>query len=110
MATLWYDDYTEADEVRDAVELARMASTLLAIDADGSARALYSDDDRELYAALGAPTVTRASHVEPCADGWAADLSPVAGPVLGPYATRADALAAEVAWITANILSGDETR
>src|SRR4051794_33699093 len=35
-------------------------------------------------AALGAPSVTRASRVEPTPDGrWTADLSPVGGPTLG---------------------------
>jgi len=73
---------------------------------------------------LGTPVVRRASHVEPWADlsesakrwlrergvvgenlsgdVWFADLSPVAGPVLGPFACRDEALAAEVAWLREN--------
>ena len=31
---------------------------------------------------------------------WLADLTPLAGPVLGPFAARSDALTAEAAWIT----------
>jgi hypothetical protein len=49
---------------------------------------------------LGSVSIQRASHVEPDAAGnWLADLSPVAGPVLGPFALRSEALAAEVAWL-----------
>lgn len=49
---------------------------------------------------LGSVSIQRASHVEPNASGnWLADLSPVAGPVLGPFALRSEALAAEVAWL-----------
>ena len=54
---------------------------------------------------VGDATIERASHVEPCdgtGDGlwWTADMGPVGGPVLGPFKTRADALAAERAWLT----------
>jgi hypothetical protein len=51
-------------------------------------------------AAMGRPVITRASHVEPDASGrWLADLSPVGGPLLGPFARRSEALAAESAWL-----------
>ena len=36
--------------------------------------------------------------------GWLADLSPVNGPVLGPFDRRSEALAAELAWLEANWL------
>jgi hypothetical protein len=50
--------------------------------------------------ALGRLTIQRASYVEPDTDGaWWADLTPVAGPKLGPFAKRTDALAAEVSWL-----------
>jgi len=39
--------------------------------------------------------------------GWAADLAPVGGPVLGPFARRADALAAEVAWLKEAMARGE---
>jgi hypothetical protein len=61
----------------------------------------------------GTASVERVSHVEPY-DGsggepfaskhagswWTADMGPVDGPVLGPFKTRAEALAAERAWLT----------
>jgi hypothetical protein len=52
--------------------------------------------------ALGHVQCSRASHVEPePTGGWTADLSPVGGPVLGPFAKRSEALAAEVTWLDA---------
>lgn len=49
---------------------------------------------------LGGLSITRGSHVEPDANGhWRVDLSPVGGPVLGPFALRSAALAAEHAWL-----------
>ncbi len=64
----------------------------------GECSAIY-DESLDLHA-LGRPEISRASHVEPTADGqWTADLSPVAGPLLGPFATRSQALTAEVAWL-----------
>ena len=65
---------------------------------DGSMRCVYGEavDLR----ALGRIEVRRASHVEPDDGGrWHADLSPVGGPVLGPFARRSDALAAEARWL-----------
>ena len=61
-------------------------------------RAVYSEEIE--LDSLGHAVITRASHVEPGGDGgWHADLSPVAGPVLGPFARRSEALAAERAWL-----------
>jgi hypothetical protein len=38
--------------------------------------------------------------VEPDSDGnWWADMGPVEGPVLGPFGTRGEALAAERGWL-----------
>jgi hypothetical protein len=69
----------------------------------GAVRCIYSEAID--LTALGSPTITRASHVEPDRQGrWWADLSPVSGPLLGPYAVRSEALAAEQAWLEANIL------
>ena len=49
--------------------------------------------------------IRRASHVEPDDDGrWFADLSPVEGPKLGPFALRSQALDAERVWLEANCL------
>jgi hypothetical protein len=53
-------------------------------------------------ARLGELAIRRASHVEPAATGcWFADLSPVSGPVLGPFDCRSEALAAEQVWLDA---------
>jgi hypothetical protein len=51
-------------------------------------------------AALGPLAIRRASHVEPDRNGqWRADLRPSDGPVLGPFAWRSAALAAEQTWL-----------
>lgn len=56
---------------------------------------------------LGRVALRRASHVEPTPAGeWAADLSPVGGPVLGPFPRRSEALAAEVEWIERALAAG----
>lgn len=47
----------------------------------------------------GSATTRRASHVEPDGNLWIADMSPVGGPKLGPFSTRADALKEEVDWL-----------
>jgi hypothetical protein len=69
----------------------------------GEIRCLY--EELIDLAALGRPTITRASHVEPDADGqWWADLSPVEGPLLGPFGRRTEALGAEHSWLEVNWL------
>jgi hypothetical protein len=76
----------------------------LIVEPDGQVRGIYGEEID--LAALGAPRITRASHVEPDARGrWHADLSPVGGPVLGPFDRRSNALAAEVAWLEENWLT-----
>ena len=70
----------------------------LLIDPGGGVRCLYGEaiDLTE----LGRLSIQRGSHVEPTAAGhWTADMSPVNGPCLGPFPTRTEALAAEVAWL-----------
>ena len=65
---------------------------------DGTVRAIYSEAID--LAVLGRPTIKRASHVEPGQDGrWTADLTPVGGPVLGPFDRRSEALQAEHDWL-----------
>lgn len=72
----------------------------LIIEKDGQVRGIYGEVID--LATLGTPAITRASHVEPDDQGrWLADLSPVGGPVLGPFASRSEALEAEVAWLEA---------
>jgi hypothetical protein len=69
---------------------------------NGKVRFVYNDALSGLMQ-MGASKVARASHVEPNVDGkWEADLSPVGGPVLGPYDKRKTALDAEVAWLRSN--------
>ena len=69
----------------------------------GTVRCLYSDA-LEL-GRIGRLNIRRGSHVEPTPDGhWTADLSPVGGPVLGPYRSRREALNAEIRWLEANWL------
>ncbi len=75
----------------------------IVVDPRGSVRCIYAEAVDLI--ALGRPTISRASHVEPDQDGsWRADLSPVLGPVLGPYRTRSAALAAEQDWLQSNWL------
>jgi hypothetical protein len=70
----------------------------LVVLADGSVRAIY--DEAIDLAVLGRPRIARASHVEPDDQGrWRADLTPVDGPVLGPFDRRSQALEAEQEWL-----------
>jgi hypothetical protein len=66
---------------------------------NGTLRFVYNDKMRPLLN-IGVAKVKRASHVEPTPDNkWIADLSPVQGPMLGPFETREEALREEVAWL-----------
>jgi hypothetical protein len=70
----------------------------LVVEPTGRFRAVY--DEALDLATIGTLSIRRASHVEPDAKGrWHADLSPVSGPVLGPFALRSEALEAERAWL-----------
>jgi hypothetical protein len=76
---------------------------LLRIDPGGAVRCVYAEAID--LAALGAPAIRRASRVGPDGEGrWWADLSPVGGPLLGPFPARSPALAAEQAWLEAHWL------
>ncbi len=71
---------------------------------DGSVHCIYGETLP--LARLGKLHITRASHVEPTSDGqWTADLTPVGGPILGPFDQRTEALNAEVAWLKTNWLN-----
>ncbi len=77
-------------------------ATELIIDPAGHLRGVY--DERIDYASIGEVTIRRASHVEPAGGTtWTADLTPVGGPVLGPFAVRSEAITAEVAWLRLNL-------
>jgi hypothetical protein len=70
----------------------------LVVDAGGDVRCVYGEelDLRE----IGKLQITRASHVEPDAEGyWWADMGPSRGLVLGPFKTRTEALGAEREWL-----------
>jgi hypothetical protein len=76
----------------------------LIVSPDGTIRAVYSDAID--LGVLGNLVISRASHVEPNDSGrWLADLTPVAGPVLGPFDLRSEALEAEQAWLVTNWLT-----
>lgn len=88
----------------------RAATPLIAIQPDGTLQFIWRDDLAPLTE-LGRASVIRASHVEPSLHGdfWTADLSPVGGPALGPFALRHEALEAEVAWLEQNHLHVHES-
>ncbi len=70
----------------------------LYISIDGTCQSVY--DETVDLRLLGPMEIRRASHVEPTPDGqWTADMRPLAGPILGPFSTRSQALTAEVAWL-----------
>lgn len=75
----------------------------LIIDNGGMVRCLYGEEID--LSSLGGMTIVRGSHVEPNDDGqWLVDLSPVNGPILGPFNRRSQALAAEARWLEVNRL------
>jgi hypothetical protein len=73
---------------------------------DGVAKCVYAEAID--LGTLGTVTIQRGSHVEPTPDGqWTADMSPVGGPVLGPFDNRSVALDAEVRWLHEHWLPND---
>lgn len=79
----------------------------LLVEPNGVCRCVYSEaiDVRQ----IGEIDIQRGSHVEPTADGqWTADLSPVKGPLLGPFFMRTEALDAEVAWLLEHWLTPEK--
>jgi hypothetical protein len=70
----------------------------LIVDRRGTVHTIYGEAID--LAALGELTIRRASRVEPDGQGaWWADLAPVRGPHLGPFARRSEALEAERLWL-----------
>jgi hypothetical protein len=81
----------------------------LVVGSDGGVKCIYGEelDLRE----LGKLQITRASHVEPDAEGyWWADMGPSDGPVLGPFKNRTEALAAERKWLASVSARRTETQ
>jgi hypothetical protein len=62
----------------------------LVVGVDGGMRCI--DDEALDLREIGKLRITRASHVEPDAEGyWWAEITPSGGPVLGPFRTRTEA-------------------
>ena len=77
----------------------------LIVSYEGHCQAVY--DESLDFKALGPCQIRRASHVEPTIEGeWTADLSPVGGPVLGPFSKRSQAIQAEMHWLDAWLCAG----
>lgn len=79
---------------------------IIAVDENGCLQFIY--DDALAFLLRGSDrtaSVKRASHVEPNEQGkWTADMSPVGGPVLGPFDFRQEALTAETDWLMENYI------
>jgi hypothetical protein len=76
----------------------------LVIMSTGQVRCLYCEELD--LGSLGSLTIRRASHVEPTQQGeWTADLSPLGGPTLGPFARRSEAITAETEWIEGHAIA-----
>jgi hypothetical protein len=75
---------------------------ILTVSPKGTVRCLYQEHlDLD---SLGPSETVRASRVEPSPNGWTADLAPVGGPVLGPFAKQSQALSAEVEYLEKHVL------
>lgn len=73
------------------------------INNDGSSSHVFSDQLIPLRDKFGSGSIRRASHVEPSGCGWTADMEPMGGPVLGPFAKREEALQEEIQWLAENL-------
>ena len=70
----------------------------MVVDPRGVVRCVYGEAID--LTVLGTMHIRRSSHVEPDTSGkWWADLAPVAGPRLGPFDKRSQALRAERQWL-----------
>ncbi len=80
---------------------------ILIVGLNGQVRGIYGEEIA--LDALGKLKIGRASHVEPDNQGrWLADLSPVGGPIFGPFVRRSEALEAEVDWLEEHWLGARE--
>jgi hypothetical protein len=70
----------------------------LIVRSGGAVRCVYGEELS--LCELGALTIQRGSHVEPTGNGlWTSNMSPVNGPLLGPFSQRSEALKAERQWL-----------
>ena len=83
---------------RKSITQERNSDCLLEIAPDGTLRFLWDDSLAPLLH-LGEASLQRASYVEPSGNAWVADMTPVGGSVLGPFALRREALQAEHDWL-----------
>lgn len=76
----------------------------ISIKPDGSLFFVH-DDNLAALLSEGDARIVRASNVEPNPDTlqWEADLAPIHGPLLTGFASRGEALAAEVQWLNQNL-------
>lgn len=81
---------------------------------DGAIRFIHTDavDISKLSPKIDLVTIRRASHVEPIQSGdnknkFEADLTPVGGPVLGPFDLRSEALSAELSHLDKMFRAGE---
>jgi len=75
----------------------------LVIESQGTVRCLYGE--AIALHCLGDVKIHRASQVEPDTKGqWWANLGPLDGPILGPFARRSEAIQAETQWLELNWL------
>ena len=87
--------------------MSEQLSASLTFNQSGGGSFVYEDAEKALGSdvaglmGLGDLQTKRASHVEPIegSASWSADMSPVGGPVLGPFNLRHEALAAERRWL-----------
>ena len=89
--------------------MTRLNQTMyISVRPDGELAFIYDDALLSLMD-MGRPQIRRASHVEPApGGGWQADLSPVGGPMLGPFRLRAGALEAEAVWLREHLLQHNQ--
>jgi hypothetical protein len=78
------------------------------ITATGRGRCVYGEAID--LTALGKLAIRRGSHVESTPNSqWTADMSPVNGPVLGPFSLWSEAIAAERQWLADNWLHSGQS-
>lgn len=112
-----------------------MKPFMLIIDLAGTIHHVHDDELTKELSKHGTPELRRASYIEPTPqlkidrpqavkwlmqnrpeveladypDRWWADMLPSNGPVLGPFDTHAEAIAAEQKWLSENNLGLDVT-